>query len=81
MFYVYVLKSETEKYYIGYTNDLKRRLKEHNAGFNTSTRGNIWHVHYYEAYADESAARLREWKLKHHSKVRELLMKRIKGKS
>ena len=78
MYYVYILKSESEKYYIGYTNDLRRRLKEHNAGLNSSTRGSVWHVYYYEAYTYESAAKLREWKLKHYSRVRELLMKRIK---
>jgi len=35
MFYVYILKSEKDgKLYIGYTNDLKRRLEEHNSGKN-----------------------------------------------
>ena len=33
MYYVYILKSKvTDKYYVGYTNDLKRRLSEHNSG-------------------------------------------------
>ena len=31
MFWVYILYSESyDKYYVGYTNDLKRRLIEHN---------------------------------------------------
>lgn len=31
MFYVYILKSQkVNKYYIGVTNNLKRRIKEHN---------------------------------------------------
>lgn len=39
MFYTYVLKSKDDKEtYIGYTNDLKQRLKEHNQGLNFSTK-------------------------------------------
>ncbi len=38
MWYVYVLRSVKDKYlYIGFTNDLKRRFKEHQAGKNIST--------------------------------------------
>ncbi|MFA5021739.1 MAG: GIY-YIG nuclease family protein [Patescibacteria group bacterium] len=38
MFYVYILKSLTDnKLYIGYSNNLQRRLKEHNSGKNLST--------------------------------------------
>ncbi len=33
MYYVYILESKrTGRYYIGSTNDVERRLKEHNAG-------------------------------------------------
>jgi predicted GIY-YIG superfamily endonuclease len=32
MFYVYLLKNEKGFLYIGCTNDLKRRLEEHNSG-------------------------------------------------
>jgi len=39
MYYVYVLLSlKDKKFYIGFTNDLKRRLKEHNSGNNISTK-------------------------------------------
>jgi putative endonuclease len=38
-YYVYVLKSEKDgKHYVGYTEDIKRRLKDHNAGRVPSTR-------------------------------------------
>ncbi len=29
MYYVYILKDEREKLYVGYSNDLKQRLKDH----------------------------------------------------
>ena len=39
MFYVYVLKSlKDNKYYYGYTSDIKRRIKQHNSGKVYSTR-------------------------------------------
>ena len=39
MFYIYVLYSESfDKYYVGYTNDIERRLEEHNTSkLNTYT--------------------------------------------
>ncbi|GIW65241.1 MAG: excinuclease ABC subunit C [Candidatus Parcubacteria bacterium] len=37
MYYVYVIKSENGKCYIGRTNDLKRRFKEHLMGKNHTT--------------------------------------------
>lgn len=43
MFYVYILKSQTDKsYYTGFTENLKNRIKEHNTGRAdfTSTKGN-----------------------------------------
>ena len=39
MIYVYIIYSSTyNKYYIGSTNNLTRRLKQHNAGENQSTK-------------------------------------------
>ena len=39
MFQVYIIESlSTKKWYYGHTNDLKRRLLEHNAGKNISTK-------------------------------------------
>ena len=40
MFYIYILYSETSAiYYVGYTNDVDRRLKEHNSPENNSFTG------------------------------------------
>jgi len=39
MWYVYVLKSRVDgRHYVGSTNDLKRRLREHNDGICEATR-------------------------------------------
>jgi putative endonuclease len=39
MWYVYILRSTVDnKFYVGSTNDLKRRLREHNDGSCESTR-------------------------------------------
>ncbi len=66
MFYVYSLESkETGRLYFGYTNDLKRRLQEHNNGLNISTKPyRPWKIIYYEACLLESDARRREKYLK-----------------
>lgn len=37
-FYVYILQSEKDnKFYTGYTSDLKRRIDEHNSGISLTT--------------------------------------------
>lgn len=62
MFYVYCLESEKfDELYFGYTNNLKKRFKEHNQGLNFSTkRYKPWKVIYYEACVDEDDAKRRE---------------------
>ncbi len=62
MFYTYILESEKNKnLYIGYTNDLKRRLGEHNQGLNISTKPYIpWKLIYYEACLEKEDAERRE---------------------
>jgi len=42
MFFTYVLRSEkTKRYYVGSTENLENRLKEHNSGETRSIRGGI----------------------------------------
>jgi predicted GIY-YIG superfamily endonuclease len=59
MFYVYILRSLTfpDKIYIGHTNDLKRRINEHNSGasFHTS-KFQPWKIECYLAFACEDKA-------------------------
>jgi putative endonuclease len=62
MFYVYVLLSlKDHKFYIGYTNDLKRRLSEHCTGKNISTKPRLpLKLIYYGAHLSKSDAMRRE---------------------
>lgn len=63
MFYfVYVLQSKKDKkFYIGFTRSIERRLKEHNAGKNTSTASRRpLELIYYEAHLSKIDALRRE---------------------
>lgn len=80
MYYVYLIKSKIRdnEIYIGSTNDLRRRLKEHNEGMEVSTkRYKPWGLLYYEAYFKETYARMREKRLKQHGNAKLELKKRI----
>ena len=79
MFYTYILQSQKNKeLYIGYSSDLKKRLKEHNQGLNFSTKRYIpWGIIYYEACVEESDAKRREKYLKTTQGGR-LIKRRIK---
>ncbi len=66
MDYVYLLLSEKDgRFYTGTTNDLKRRLYEHNSGNVRSTRDRRpLKLIYYEACLNEKDAKQREIYLK-----------------
>ncbi len=67
MFYcVYVLLSKKDKeLYIGFTDNLKRRIIEHNKGNNESTKDRLpLELIYTECYQNEKDARKREKYLK-----------------
>jgi len=74
MYKVYVLKSkEMDELYYGYTNDLERRLSEHNK------EKDCWELVYYEAYKSEIDARTREKRLKQYAQALTALKGRIKN--
>ena len=79
MFYTYVLKSlKDNDLYWGSTNDLRKRLAEHNKGLVFSTKNRVpFELVYYEAYRAESDARHREHNLKLRSNAYSQLKKRI----
>jgi len=79
MFYNYVLQSiKNKKLYVGYTTDLRKRLKEHNQGLNQSTKPcHPWILIYYEACLNERDAKRREKYLK-TTQGQRLLKRRLK---
>ena len=62
MYYVYVLQSlKDKKLYIGYTANLRRRLKEHKHGGSESTKKRLpFRLIFYEAFILEGDAKRRE---------------------
>ena len=65
-FYTYVLLSLKDKeHYVGYTNNMRKRLKEHNLGKNLSTKSRRpLKLISFEACLDEDDAKQREKYLK-----------------
>ena len=66
MYYVYIIESKIDSsYYIGYTNDIQRRLEGHNRGQTRSTRSKKpWKLKYYEVIENKTDALKREKFLK-----------------
>ncbi|MBI2405303.1 GIY-YIG nuclease family protein [Candidatus Gottesmanbacteria bacterium] len=74
MYYVYVLKSRKDSLlYIGYTNNLKRRLVEHSKDNRAP-----WTLIYYESYLSDHDARQREEQLKRFKSAYGFLKRRMK---
>ena len=60
--------------YVGYTKDLKKRIKLHNSGKGAKfTRGKKWKLVYYEKYDTKSTAMKNEYKFKQNYKLRNKL--------
>lgn len=65
MAWVYIIKSEDSKYYIGSTVDIEKRLKRHNTGTGGSTtKGRSWSLVYNKEYNDLADARIEEKRIK-----------------
>lgn len=66
MYYTYVLLSRHDKkLYIGFTSDLKQRLKSHSDGHNIASKNRRpLELIYYEAYVEKNDAERREKYLK-----------------
>ena len=79
MYFVYMLKSKSIKpvTYIGYTNNLKKRIKLHNSGKGAKfTRGRKWLLIYKESFKSKKEAISREYYIKNNR----LLRKNLKNK-
>jgi putative endonuclease len=81
--FVYVLgtRSKTRPLtYVGWTNDVARRLAKHNSGRGArTTRGRIWVLLHSEWFATRREAMSREWHLKRDRKFRKTLARKLTG--
>ena len=79
-YFVYLIlskfKNKKRFSYVGYTEDLKKRLDLHNSGKGAKfTRGKEWKLVYYEKYDSKSEAMKNEYKLKKDYKLRKKIIK------
>ncbi len=77
MYIVYILYSQSlDRFYVGFTNDLTRRLAEHNRIKGKYTDSGIpWEIVYSEKFTSKSEAMIREQFIKSkksHSFIQEL---------
>lgn len=64
--------------YVGWTNDVERRLAQHNAGTGArSTRGRVWVLLHSESFETRNAAMSREWHLKRDRAFRKQLAAQV----
>ena len=78
-FYVYMLKSKSVRpvTYVGYTNNLKKRISLHNSGKGAKfTKGRKWKLIYKEHFNSKKEAISREYYIKNNRSLRD----NLKGK-
>ncbi|MGN0467059.1 MAG: GIY-YIG nuclease family protein [Lachnospiraceae bacterium] len=81
MHYTYLVECRDHTFYIGYTNNLDKRIKTHNEGKGAKyTRGRLPVIlRYYEEYESKTEAMKREYELKKLTrKKKEELIKTFK---
>jgi len=78
-YYVYILRCNDGTFYTGYTNNLKRRLKEHNNGKSKYCRGRRLPVkiEHFEIFKTQKSAMSREIEIKKMSRREKLKLIRI----
>lgn len=66
MFFVYVIHSKVDgRFYVGMTENVEKRLIQHNSGMTFSTKGyRPWILFFFEKYTTRDEARKREKYLK-----------------
>ena len=76
-YWVYLIQSlRNNRYisYVGYSKDLKKRLKLHNTSKGAKfTKGNYWILVYKKLYSSKNEAMKAEYKLKKNYKLRKKL--------
>ena len=80
-YYVYILKSRCIKpvTYVGYTNNLNKRINLHNLGKGAKfTRGRKWSLIYKEKYKSKKEAISREYYIKNNKSLRKKIKEKYK---
>ena len=76
-YFVYLILSINKQKtlsYVGYTNDLKKRLKQHNTSKGAKfTKGRKWILVYSKSYNSKSKAMKEEYKLKKNPRLRNII--------
>lgn len=80
-FYVYMLRTSSDTLYIGQTNNLEKRIKEHKAKTSRSAKYtryfNSFELVYSEKYSSRSEAMKREHQLKQLTKAKKEALIRL----
>tara|TARA_B100001245_G_scaffold178585_1_gene136744 strand:- start:324 stop:575 length:252 start_codon:yes stop_codon:yes gene_type:complete len=81
-YFVYLIGSYKHRElttYVGYTNDLKKRINLHNKGSGAKfTRGRKWKLLYYEQFLTKKEAISRECYIKKNRKFRNSIKEKYK---
>lgn len=76
MNYTYIVRCRDGSLYTGWTNNLEKRIKDHNAGngakYTKSRRPVV--LAYYEQFATKAEAMHREWEIKQLKRPEKLLL-------
>ena len=78
-YYVYLIKTVNSKFnksYVGYTNNIKKRLYNHNNNKGAkSTKGHKWKLIFKKKFLIKREAMVYEYKLKKDRKIRAFILK------
>ena len=81
MYFVYLITTKVKNKtisYVGYTNNLKKRLNLHNSSKGAKfTRGKKWKLIYYKKYKNKIDAMKNEYKLKNNYILRKEIKKKF----
>ena len=79
LYFVYLIVSKVKNRtisYVGYTNNIKKRLKLHNNSKGAKfTKGKKWKLAYYKSYDNKISAMKEEYKLKKNYMLRNKIKK------
>ena len=79
-YFVYMIKSitpNTKKTYVGYTNNIEKRLEKHNSNKGAkSTKGYKWIVIFCKKFKSKSDAMSFEYKLKKDKSLRKIILEK-----